>query len=297
MIELLKSFSAGTMFEGAIHRRGGWVRCLFVFFCVLTVNGCSSGQRGGERRISQEEGRLVFGASGGAGTEGGGQQTALDGSTGGWGIMLEHFTGVGHADRAARRAEELGPLMGRQDLRVIRKREGAAVVAGLYAGPGDGAAIRDLERVHAFTHNGRRPFARAFLAPPPSVTDPGELPELSLASARRRYGSRAEYTLQIGVYESSSRGEAKRAAEQAALTLRSEGELAFYHHGQRRSMVTIGVFGPQDYDDARGIQNPQLLSLKDRYPLNLLNGQFPILVSHSGGRQNKQRSMLVRIPE
>ena len=297
MIELLKSSSPGTIIEGAIPARNRWAFGLLVFFCVISLSGCSASQQNRYERANADEGRLVLGGDSRQEATRGSNQNDTLASSGGWGIMLEHFTGAGHASQAARRAGELGPLMGRQDLRVIQRRDGSAVVVGSYSGPGDQRAIRDIEQVHAFSHKGRTPFARAFLAPPPTVSDPGEVPELSLATARRRYGSQAEYTLQIGVYESSSRGEAKRAAEQAALKLRSEGELAFYHHGQHRSMVTLGVFGPRDYDDARGIQNPQLIALRDRYPLNLLNGQFPIIVSHPGAPKNKQRSMLVRIPE
>ncbi len=298
MIELLKTQANRTMIEGAMCPRIVANGISVMFLLALLCTGCSSGDgtRGG--RINAEEGQRVFSSNPAAGAlqESTGDSSQARGAAG-WGILLEHFTGAGHMQSAERRAGELGGMLGRGDVRVIRKQDGSAVVMGSYAGPGDQHAIRDLQNIHAFTQNGRRPFVRAFLTPPPTITDPGQVPELSLQSARRRYGSKAEYTLQIGVYESSNQFEAKRAAEQAALRLRGEGELAFYHHGQHRSMVTIGVFGPQDYHETRGIRNPQLIALKNRYPLNLLNGQYPIIVKRPGMPDVKQRSMLVKVPE
>ena len=62
-------------------------------------------------------------------------------------------------------------------------------------------------------------------------------------------------------------------------------------------MVTVGVFDASDYDERVGIRNPQLIELKNRYPLNLLNGQYPIFVKRPGVPETKQRSMLVQIPD
>jgi len=62
-------------------------------------------------------------------------------------------------------------------------------------------------------------------------------------------------------------------------------------------MVTIGVFGRQDYDEINGPRSREILDLIDRYPLNLLNGQFSIIERRPGQPDHEQRSLLVRIPE
>jgi len=211
--------------------------------------------------------------------------------------VLETYTGADGAELARARAESLCSALGRGDIRVRRAEGGAAVVMGSYARYDAPGAQRDLEFARRVTVGGRRPYARAFLSPPPTVTDPGETPQLSLTRAREQYGRRAVYTLQIGVYESRDPEVAKRAAEEAALSLRNAGDLGFYYHGPTRSMVTVGVFGPDDYDETLGIRSPALAALRDKYPLNLLNGQFPIIVRREGGRESEQRSLLVRIPE
>lgn len=292
----LKLWLKRTMNEGRTDKT---VSLALVVICLLVTAGCGGGSPDRTSRINAEEGRRVF--DGGAPVD----SVSNDGATsdparataGGWGIMLEHFSGPGHVQSADRRAAELTSMLGRRDVRVVRRKSGSAVVLGSYPGPSDQRAVRDLAFVHGFDVQGRKPFARSFFAPPQTVTDPGRIPELNLLSAREKYGPRAEYTLQIGVYESSNRAEAKAAAEQAAARLRSEGELAFYHHGQFRSMVTVGVFDASDYDERVGIRNPQLIELKNRYPLNLLNGQYPIIVKRPGVPETKQRSMLVQIPD
>ena len=144
--------------------------------------------------------------------------------------------------------------------------------------------------------NGRRPYRTAFLAPPERRIDEGSLPEYNLATAHQRFGDAAVWTLQIGVYDSPDRAEAKRAAEEAVQRLRREGERAFYYHGETRSMVTVGVFGHSDIDEFARPRSPMLASLMERYPRNLINGS-PIIEKRPGQKDREQRSLLVRIPD
>lgn len=216
--------------------------------------------------------------------------------TGGWVIVLELVPGE-DAERAAR--ERIGPIsstLSRTDISLQKRKNGVAIVLGRYDSPQSPRAQADLERVRNTVVSGRRPYAGAFLMPPPQENDPGRIPELNLANASRLFGKDALYTLQIGVYESPDKNTAKRAAEQAALALRSEGELAFYYHGPNRSMVTVGVFGDRDIDDQRAYVSPALRILRERYPLNLLNGQYPIIEKRPGQPDVKQPSTLVNIP-
>ena len=106
--------------------------------------------------------------------------------------------------------------------------------------------------------------------------------DLDLRIAKRKYGKDALYTLQVGFY---GREELNRlspedkkaiqvAAEQAAADLRRDGELAFYYHGAHRSVVTVGVFGADDFDPMNpAAESRRLSETRRRHPLNLYNGQ------------------------
>ncbi len=193
-----------------------------------------------------------------------------------------------------------------------KKRQGKAVIAyGRYEGPNDQRALIDLDRVREIqSTNGTRPFAAAFLAPPSSETLGGQNAEYNLRTVKSRFGPKAIYTLQIGVYgthggESPSASEIKEfrtTAERAVLELRDQGEQAFYYHAPLRSMVTIGVFGEQDFDGTTtpAIESMRLKELRKRYPHNYLNGQGirETIRSSTGQRITRlQPSNLVSIPE
>src|SRR5690606_24048332 len=187
------------------------------------------------------------------------------------------------------RVAEIGRLAGRSDVSVRTTPRGAAIVAGAWIDPADPDAQEALRRVRSVQVGADLPFAQAFLAPPLQAGDPGEAPELNLLAARDIFGARAEYTLQIAVYESPDRAEAKRAAEQAALRLRRDGELAFYYHGPSRSMVTVGIFSERDLQGPARAFGPAILAVQERYPLNLLNGQYPILERAPGEAQQRKQ--------
>lgn len=251
---------------------------------------------------TKEEARKVLGPSStkppsanpDAPSSSGPASSAPDATTRAWAIVVESYTGDDAAQSAASRVPAVADALGRSDVYVRTTERGAAVVVGRYDQPASARA--DLDRVRATTVSNSLPFAAAFLAPPPEASDPGQLPELNLEAARNTFGDRAQYTLQIGVYEARNRDEAKRAAEEAALRLRREGELAFYYHGPTRSMVTVGVFSDDDFDASSRPKSAGMIALQSRYNLNLLNGQYPIIEKRPGQKDRQQPSMLVRIP-
>ena len=225
----------------------------------------------------------------------GSQDPAKQGSSTGWTIVLAAFSGPDAGERADAAAARVRENTWMADLRVNRREDGAVLSYGDYPAPDNRQAQRDLQRVRRTTLDEQAAFQAAFLAPPPERRVEGSYPELALANVRETYGPTALYTLQVGVYESPNRREAMRSAEQAALQLRREGELAFYHHGPSRSMVTIGVFSAQDYDLSSGRMRPELLELKARRPYNLYNGMGVRERGNLGERI--QPSGLVLIPE
>lgn len=227
-------------------------------------------------------------------TNEGGPNSEPDRGTG-WAISLRSFTSPGHQAEAQAEAQRLREQLGRRDIRVRALPSGSAVVAGAFREPGTRAAQDELTNFRAMTIGGVRPFASAFLVPEATKRDLGLLPEYDLLQARTR-APNAVYTLQVGVYESPDRSEAKRAAEQMAMTLRGEGEQAYYYHGRHRSMVTIGAFDESDYDERFGARSPVIMELQRRYPHNLVNGRT-LMVSQPGNDAVAQSSWLVRIPD
>lgn len=206
----------------------------------------------------------------------------------GWAIVLETFKGRDAAAQAQQRLPHVSALLGRNDVSVRVRDSGAAIVLGGYESPQDERARRDLEMVRSkemALPGGppSRPYESAFLAAP-AAADRGLLPEYDLTNQRRRLGNQPAYTVQIAVYDTPDRPqEAKRAAEKAAKVLRDAGEKAFYYHGPRRSMVTIGLFTGRDVDEKSGRpRNPEIARVRKEFPLNLLNGQYPILVGSTG---------------
>jgi len=193
----------------------------------------------------------------------------------------------------------------------ISERMGKAVILyGRYEGPDDRRALIDLDRVREIQSGTSRPFAAAFLAPPSASALAGSNSEYDLRTVKSRFGPAAFYTLQMGVYGDPNNGtpnasdirEFRQAAERAVLELRGQGEQAFYYHAPLRSMVTIGVFGEQDFDGSTtpAIESMRLRELRKRFPHNYLNGQGirETVTSATGQRVKRlQPSSLVGIPD
>jgi hypothetical protein len=228
-----------------------------------------------------------------------------------WSIILATFRGAEQAVLA-----EAGVARVREEAKIndvfSEVRGGATVVAvGRFADPSSPEAVRRLDEVRKTKVGQTRPFLGAFLAPAGDVINVGARPEYNLISARKEFGARAQYTLQVGVYSredinreptEAELAELRRAAEEAAALLRKEGELAFYFHGPRRSMVTIGVWSDEDLprrgtDEAPSRpENPELTALKKRFPHNLYNGAG-LKQRNKLGNEQVQASQLVQIPE
>ncbi len=281
---------SGCGFGVALGRRGAIGACVAALWAGAAGGCASSDSAAAEDR--RAEGRHDFGTAGprsvgGTGAVGAGAEAA------GWTIVVATFAGEDGLVRAAADLPAMQSGAGLPGLFVEERKRGACIAYGRYESPTQEEARRDLERLRAVEVRGVRPFGRAFLAPPPTASM-GAMPELSLAQAKRQYGEEALYTLQVAVYETENRAEAQREAEKAAFILRQEGELAFYHHGPLRSMVTIGVFGEADIDVETMSESPEIVALRGRYPYNLYNGMG--LRETAGGRSRLQQSQLVEIP-
>lgn len=188
----------------------------------------------------------------------------------------------------------------------LEKRGRSLVVAiGRYSSPADPKAREDLERVRAISHGSGKPYEGAVLAPPALGAVEGSDPEMNLATLKARQGKRAVYTLQVAAYERADGKEAtpedlatiRQAAERAAAAMRKDGEEAFYYHGPRRSMVTVGVFGEREADSGTGRLSPALRALQARHPNNLVNGAPLIVKNRANPKGIVQPSFVVAVPD
>ena len=246
-----------------------------VFGLAIAVPGCSGGPQPNDNLA--KEGQGLF------------QDTPPEETTPDSGIQNQPAWSIGvirvwgkGAEASAQEALIEVRTTGRLREAFLERRGQSYVVAyGRYPSKDDPQAQRDLKRIQELIVNGRRPFATAWLAPP-QLAGIGRFPQFDLRQARQTHGNSVAYTLQIGYYGRLDRlptpeelVEFRAAAEEAAVRLRREGELAFYYHSPRGSTVTIGVFEDWELDTsvAPPVQSEQLQAARDRYPQNLVNGQ------------------------
>lgn len=252
--------------------------------------GCAGGAGSGTV-IDPDEGQAIFG--------GGGTSTQ---DAGVWTIVLAAFRGEEAEDAARIARDRVVNEGGLVDARVERRGEALLLTLGRFDGPEDARAVAELERVREVEIRDVKPFERAILTPPRAST--GTNPEYDLLNVQQMYGSGFIYTLQIGSYGRSDgrpatdaeRAEARRYAERAVATLRSEGEQAFYFHGPNYSSVTVGLFRADEVDPQTGMRSPAFYDLQAKFPFNLLNGAQRT-VALRGEQAQAQRSVLVGIPK
>lgn len=231
---------------------------------------------------------------------------ALASAPGEWSIVLASFPREGGEAQASGVLQVVRSTPGLDRAYLDLRGKSVVVAYGSYPSGGDPAAQRDLRRLRDLEIGGRRPFEAAVIAPPPFSGIAGTIPEYDLSTARQRFGVRAIYALQVAVYERGGDKdptpqelqEVRLAAERAAVEFRREGELAFYYHGPRRSMVTLGLFADADYDVQRPErESPLLTLLRQKYPYNLVNGATYLVRVRGQSKATEQPSFVVRVPQ
>lgn len=110
------------------------------------------------------------------------------------------------------------------------------------------------------------------------------------------------YSLQIAVfYPEPGFTESRQAAVDFVAELRTEGHQAYYHHGDVRSMITVGLFGESaviEGQDGKLILSPEVRALQasdPRFKYNYENGR--VLKKKLGGTAYQPHSFLVKIPK
>ena len=209
-----------------------------------------------------------------------GKQLAVAGKTQ-WTIVIVGFDKEREANLAAEALQRVQSAEGLKEAFLEDRGKAVVVAYGQYPAADAPAAKRDLERIRSLQVGGETPFGSAMMAPPIYEALAGTLPQFDLRNVKAQFGDRASYTLQVGVYcrmdevEPSAKelGEFRAAAEKAVIEMRRQGDQAFYYHGPRRSMVTVGLFGLNEFDSKNpGAQSPVIAQVVRKFPYNLVNG-------------------------
>jgi len=152
---------------------------------------------------------------------------------------------------------------------------------------------RDLELIKELSDDqGRRLFLAARMVPEP-VPDKGpESWNLEKADG--------EYTLQVAVFFPAPEvSDFKQAAVDFAAELRRRGYPAYYHHGESKSVVTVGSWGSEAVVERGGrvgySDEVRELQQKETFAYNLTNGA--IWTASVDGEKAPVRSLLVKIPK
>ena len=173
------------------------------------------------------------------------------------------------------------------------------IYAGRHLDSGDTRGVRRLlGRIRKIREDGDRPYADAALV----RLGAGTAGPAGSGSPLDLRTHRGMYSLQIAHYDSRHPEERHLAAEEHARRL-NDGKLrAFYYHGPKRSLVTVGLFGERDFVQVRSADGghfereygPAIQKLQKAHPLNLGNGEPVMIPNPRGGDPIPQPSALVR---
>ena len=157
-------------------------------------------------------------------------------------VLLVEYRGPTAAAEAKGRAQELANL-GIPDVFVVQGSGLASLCAGHFDSLRSPLANETLRRIRRIRdEQGQHPFDGVMLVPIPEPMPENPWP-LEKANG--------DFTLQVAVWENPGR---MPKAQAYAAELRRQGYEAYVHHGPRLSMVSIGAFGPEIFD------NPALVS-------------------------------------
>lgn len=212
-----------------------------------------------------------------------------------WTVLVHQFTGPQRHEYARDMRRRLQRETNLTDLWLHEAHGTVGVYRGRYTDRRE--AHTALQQVRQTTLAGRKPFRSADLVPLQQRAEVSDDPR----DAERYPG---QYTLQIGYFDQSFRGDRREAAEKIVNTLREQGHQAYYYHGERHSLVTLGIFTYQEAFVSRpdprlpsvmiDTYAPHIHELQELFPYNLGNAT-DLPKAQKNKHPDAQPSMMMRI--
>jgi len=185
-------------------------------------------------------------------------------------ILLAEYHGTAPTAEAWRVGKELANK-GLPDVFIVQGSGVTSLCAGRYNSLQDKRAEEMLKVVRCVSDaSGNYPFIGVALVPIPEPLPNNPWP---LEQAK------GPFTLHVASWELPGR---MAKAQAYAAELRAQGFEAYVHHGPRLSIVTLGSFGPEIYDDPSvvgrpkakpNIVSPKILELQKKFPSVRLEGE------------------------
>lgn len=213
----------------------------------------------------------------------------------GWTIYLTEFSGQDSERQARQFVRQMESQTGIEGLWTHTVGQRTLVYRGRYPDPRIDRALQELGEIRQLTLDDQTRFPHSRLIP----IDSNPRFATSEFDLRNHMG---KYSLQIGFYDEEAK-DFEKAAEDAVKALREDGVEAFFHHGTRMSIVTVGLFTQADFafrDQPGGgrilAYGPRIIELQKEFPHNLGNGRTVVVTTRSG-RTNTLPSFIVHVTE
>ncbi len=187
------------------------------------------------------------------------------------------------ADASAERLARELRTQNINDVFVIEGAERSSVCVGRYDDWRDPKAKAMAPRLRAARDlKGRYPFAGVMLMP---VPEPAPETRWELTE------SPGYFSLYVAGYEAPGR---KTRAQAEAVRLRGRGHPAYVYHGPRLSMVTLGSYGPEIFDEPAKVGKPDVMPQVTDPEVLALQRQFPKL--RLEGESTPVSTFFIKIP-
>ena len=198
----------------------------------------------------------------------------------GWTLRVARFEGEDRHGEAYRLIETLRERMGLAEVWVEDDGRSATVYHGRWRKREDPRAQTALEQLQKMAESSkgdeRLTRAMAGLAVLPVAELAGGGGASDPLDARQYAG---KFTVQVAAFNDDFPGDRRAGAEQYARELREQGHEAYFYHGPRFSLVTLGIFDENDWQprkDPRGflvdVPGSRMQQLMQDFPYNRING-------------------------
>lgn len=221
----------------------------------------------------------------------------------GWGILLECFEGDRRAERASRLVKRLRDEARLSDVWIKEMPDKVLVFRGHFSDQTSPEAKTALQETRTAQLDGVRPYESAGFVSL-AATARQATGNLDL----RQFVGQGLYSLQVAAFDEIYDKDFRKSAESYAAELRAKGDEAYFYHGANLSIVTVGLFSDDDFEEVdvqqqsptgiskykQKVYGPKMLKLQEKYPHNIYDG-YTIKEKNPDGTSVEQSSFLVPI--